>query len=86
MIYFQVLSQIEDNLIYPRVVGSSVGLPGIWVLLSIFIFSNLFGVFGTIIAVPSSACIYTLVKEVVNKVLKRRKLVITLDTIEQKND
>lgn len=84
MIYFQVLSQLEDNFIYPRVVGSSVGLPGIWVLLSIFVFGDLFGVFGMVIAVPSAACLYTLASEIVNKVLSKRKLVITEATIEQK--
>ena len=40
MIYFQILSQLEDNLIYPKVVGQSVGLPGIWVLLSILAFGD----------------------------------------------
>lgn len=83
MVYFQVLSQIEDNFIYPRVVGGSVGLPGIWVLLSIFIFGDLFGIFGTVIAVPLSACLYSLTSELVNLVLKKRKLKITETTIEQ---
>ena len=77
MVYFQILSQIEDNFIYPRVVGGTVGLPGIWVLLSIFIFGDLFGIFGTIIAVPSAACIYSLISELVNLVLRKRKLKIT---------
>ena len=71
MVYFQILSQIEDNFIYPRVVGGTVGLPGIWVLLSIFIFGDLFGIFGTIIAVPSAACIYSLISELVNLVLRK---------------
>lgn len=83
MVYFQVLSQIEDNFIYPRVVGGSVGLPGIWVLLSIFIFGDLFGIFGTVIAVPLAACLYSLTSELVNLVLKKRKLKITETTIEQ---
>lgn len=83
IVYFQVLSQIEDNFIYPRVVGSSVGLPGIWVLLSIFVFGDLFGIFGMVIAVPSAACLYALASELVNKVLKKRKLVITENSIDQ---
>lgn len=83
MVYFQILSQIEDNFIYPRVVGGTVGLPGIWVLLSIFIFGDLFGIFGTIIAVPSAACIYSLISELVNLVLRKRKLKITETTIKQ---
>ena len=84
MVYFQILSQLEDNFIYPRVVGNSVGLPGIWVLLSIFVFGDLFGVFGMVIAVPSAACLYSLASEVINMILKKRKLVITENTIEQK--
>lgn len=84
MVYFQVLSQIEDNFIYPRVVGNSVGLPGIWVLLSIFVFGDLFGVFGMIIAVPSAACLYSLSSELVNMILKKRKLEISETTIVQK--
>lgn len=84
MVYFQVLSQLEDNFIYPRVVGNSVGLPGIWVLLSIFVFGDLFGVFGMVIAVPSAACLYSLASEIVNRILEKRKLVITENTITQK--
>lgn len=84
MVYFQVLSQLEDNFIYPRVVGNSVGLPGIWVLLSIFVFGDLFGVFGMIIAVPSAACLYSLSSEVVNMILKKRKLEISETTIVKK--
>lgn len=83
MIYFQILSQIEDNFIYPRVVGSSVGLPGIWVILSIFVFGDLFGIFGMIVAVPSGACLYCLVGELVSKALKKRKLEITDKHIKQ---
>lgn len=83
MIYFQILSQLEDNLIYPKVVGQSVGLPGIWVLLSILAFGDLFGIFGIVVAVPSSACLYTLLSELINKILIRRKLLVTKNRIEK---
>ena len=83
MIYFQILSQLEDNFIYPRVVGNSVGLPGIWVILSIFVFGDFFGVFGMVIAVPCAACLYSLASELVNMILKKRKLKITETDIEQ---
>lgn len=83
MIYFQILSQLEDNFIYPKVVGNSVGLPGIWVILSIFVFGDFFGIFGMVIAVPSAACLYSLASELVNKVLKKRKLKITETDIKQ---
>ena len=83
IVYFQVLSQIEDNLIYPRVVGSSVGLPGIWVLLSIFAFGDLFGIFGMVIAVPTTACLYALTKDLVNKRLKKKQLKVTDTSFEK---
>lgn len=74
IIFFQVLSQIEDNLIYPRVVGNSVGLPGLWVMLSIFILGDLFGIVGMITAVPLTAFMYTLFSNWIHKVLKKRKI------------
>lgn len=83
MVYFQLLSQLEDNLIYPRVVGQSVGLPGIWVLLAILAFGDLFGLFGIVIAVPTSACLYTLVTELTNRMLTYRHIKITETTIEK---
>lgn len=83
MVYFQFLSQLEDNFIYPRVVGNSVGLPGIWVLLSILVFGDLFGVFGMIIAVPSAACLYALIGSLVNKALAKRRLEVNEITIKK---
>ncbi|MBR3840491.1 MAG: AI-2E family transporter [Erysipelotrichales bacterium] len=67
IILFQVIQQFENNVIYPRVVGSSVGLPGIFVLMSIIVFGDLFGAVGMIIAVPSMAVIYSLASEFVNE-------------------
>lgn len=83
MIYFQILSQLEDNLIYPKVVGQSVGLPGIWVLLSILAFGDLFGIAGIVVAVPTSACLYALFSELVNRILKKRHLKISKNGIEK---
>lgn len=61
LILFLVLQQIEGNLIYPKVVGKSVGLPGIWVLLAITVGGNLLGLVGMILSVPIMSIIYTLV-------------------------
>ena len=66
VVFFQVLQEIENNLIYPRVVGSSVGLPGLWTLLSIFVFGGMFGVFGMLMAVPFCALVYSLFSEFIN--------------------
>ena len=59
IVFYQVISYFEDNVIYPRVVGNSVGLPGLWVLLSIFVFGDLWGVFGMVMAVPTTCLLYT---------------------------
>ena len=63
LIYLVVLQQLEGNLIYPRVVGSSIGLPGIWVLAAIMIGSGLGGVVGMLIGVPVAASAYKLIRE-----------------------
>ncbi len=63
IIFIIVLQQIEENLIYPRVVGSSVNLPGIWVLAAITIGGGVMGVLGILIAVPIAAAVYKLLKD-----------------------
>lgn len=86
IIFYQLMSQFEDNVIYPRVVGNSVGLPGLWVLLSIFVFGDLFGVLGMVIAVPTTACIYAFFSEFIHYRLKKKKLTVTEDAIYEKED
>lgn len=76
IIIFQVVSNLESNIIYPKIVGNSIGLPGIWVLLSIFILGDLFGIMGMLLAVPVTALLYTLFKEYVDKRLDKKKIVI----------
>jgi len=66
IIFLLILQQIEGNVIYPRVVGSSVGLPGIWVLISVIIGGGLFGIIGIFFGVPVTAVIYKILKEQVN--------------------
>lgn len=83
IIFYQVVSYFEDNVIYPRVVGKSVGLPGLWVLLSILIFGNVFGVIGMVVAVPTTACIYMFFSEVVHKRLQKQQLIVTDNDIWQ---
>ena len=66
IIFIVILQQIEGNLIYPKVVGFSIGLPGIWVLAAITIGGGVFGIYGMIVAVPLAAAIYKLLKEHLN--------------------
>lgn len=63
LIFILILQQVEGNLIYPRVVGQSIGLPGIWVLTAITIGGGVLGVGGMLLSVPIFAAIYRLLKE-----------------------
>lgn len=67
LIYLLVLQQIEGNFIYPKVVGSSIGLPGIWVLAAIMVGSGLGGVVGMLLGVPVAATLYKLIKHLTAK-------------------
>lgn len=74
IILFLILQQIEGNLIYPHVVGSSVGLPSIWVLAAVSIGGSLMGVVGMLIFIPIVSVVYALFREVVYLKLKQRKI------------
>ena len=72
VIMFLILQQIEGNLIYPKVVGSSVGLPSIWVLAAVTVGGSLMGVVGMLIFIPIVSVIYTLFRASVYKRLRKR--------------
>lgn len=80
IVFIIVLQQVEGNIIYPRVVGSSIGLPGIWVLVAVTIGGSTFGITGMILGIPLSSVAYSLFRSDVIKRLRRRE--ITLDDIE----
>lgn len=67
VIVFLIIQQLEGNLIYPKVVGESVGLPAIWVLFVVTIGGKLMGVFGMLIMIPASSVVYALFREFVVK-------------------
>ena len=71
---FLVLQQIEGNLIYPKVVGASVGLPSIWVLAAVTIGGNVMGIVGMLIFIPIVSVVYALFREVVYLKLKQKKM------------
>ena len=71
LIFIVVLQQLEGNLIYPRVVGSSLGLPAIWVLTAVTLGGGLMGIPGMLLCVPLAAALYRLVKEDVNRPQKK---------------
>ena len=67
LIFVVVLQQLEGNLIYPKVVGSSIGLPGIWVLAAVTIGGGIMGIPGMLLGVPTAAAVYQLLKNDLNK-------------------
>ena len=71
---FLVLQQIEGNLIYPKVVGTSIGLPGMWVLVAVTIGGDLMGIAGMLIMIPISSVLYTLLREFTSKRIEERQI------------
>ena len=74
ILVFLILQQIEGNLIYPHVVGSSVGLPSIWVLAAVTIGGNLLGIVGMLVFIPLVSVLYTLFREYVYLRLKKQHI------------
>ena len=84
IILFLVLQQIEGNLIYPHVVGESVGLPSIWVLAAVTIGGNLMGIVGMLVFIPLLSVVYTIFRKVVYQRLKKRHIKqVTATDIEE---
>lgn len=74
IVLFFTLQQIEGNIIYPRVVGNSVGLPSIWVLVAVTIGGSTMGVLGMLVNIPLFSVLYSLIRESVLKRLEERKI------------
>ena len=74
VVVFLVLQQIEGNLIYPRVVGTSIGLPGMWVLVALSVGGELMGVGGMLVMIPLTSVAYTLLREFTQKQVEARKI------------
>ncbi len=67
IIFIFILKEIDSNIIYPKFVGDAVGLPSIWVIVSVMIGGSMFGLLGMLLAVPIGSIIYTLIKEDIKK-------------------
>ncbi len=76
IIFILILQQLEGNLIYPKVVGKSVGLPSMWVLTAVTLGGGMLGVFGMLVAVPIFSVIYTLFAKYIDKRVKKKKVVV----------
>ena len=73
VIFIVVLQQIEGNVIYPKVVGNSVGLPAMWVLAAVTVGAGLGGIVGMLFAVPTASVAYTLLREATEKRLEKKR-------------
>lgn len=80
---FLILQQLEGQLIYPKVVGSSVGLPAIWILVSVFVGGKLFGIVGMLFFIPLTSVVYSLLRLNVNHRLAKRGLEVNADSVRE---
>ena len=74
VIFILILQQFDGNFLGPKILGSSTGLTGFWVIFSITFFGGLFGILGMIVGVPIFAVIYAAVKSVINNLLEKKEL------------
>lgn len=72
LVFIVILQQLEGNIIYPKVVGSSIGLPGLWVLAAVTIGGGLSGILGMLLSVPVAATVYKLVRKDVNERVEKK--------------
>ncbi|MCR5093961.1 MAG: AI-2E family transporter [Lachnospiraceae bacterium] len=73
-LFLFVLQQIDGNIIGPKILGDSTGLPGFWVIVSVLLFGYFFGVYGWVLGVPLFAVLYAFIRRVVNRRLEKRDL------------
>ncbi|MDD7652345.1 MAG: AI-2E family transporter [Candidatus Faecousia sp.] len=81
IVTFLILQQLENQLIYPKVVGSSVGLSALWILVSVFVGGKLFGVVGMLFFIPLTSVCYSLIRLNVNSRLTKRGLTVDASTV-----
>ena len=86
IIFLIVLQQCEEAFIYPKVVGKSIGLPGMWVLAGITVGGGLFGIVGMLIGVPAVATLYKILQKSVDARIKEKKIVKALETNKELGD
>ena len=73
-VFIVILQQFDGNILGPKILGDSTGLPGFWVLVSLLVFGGLFGFVGMVIAVPVTALVYSFARDSVTEKLRKKKL------------
>jgi len=76
IVFIVILQQLENNLIYPKVVGKSIGLDGLWVLFALVVGGSLFGLAGMLAGVPTFAVFYVIIRRVTKRRLEEKNIVI----------
>lgn len=76
LVFLIILQQLENNIIYPRVVGNSIGLDGLWVLFALIVGGSLFGLTGMLLGIPAFAVIYTIIRRITYRKLKEKDIVV----------
>lgn len=84
IIFILILQQLEGNIIYPRVVGSSIGLPGLWVLAAVTVGGGCFGILGMLIGVPLASALYRVIREDVDKKTAEKEKALKKNAKQQK--
>ncbi|MBQ8967516.1 AI-2E family transporter [Ruminococcus sp.] len=79
IVFIIVLQQFDGNILGPKILGDSTGLPGFWVLISLLLFGGVFGFVGMVLAVPTSALIYSFIRSSVEDKLRRKKLPVATE-------
>ncbi len=86
LVFILILQQIDGNIINPRIVGSSTGLPALWVVFAIMLFSGMFGIIGMFIGVPLFAVIYMLLKRLIIYLLRKKSMPIATKDYDSKEN
>ena len=77
LIFIIILQQVDGNIIGPKILGGSMGLPTLWIMFAIIVGGSLFGVFGMVIGVPLFSVIYTLIRRQISQKLKEKDIHIS---------
>ena len=83
LVFIVVLQQLEGNVIYPKVVGSSLGLPGIWVLAAVTVGGGVMGIGGMLLSVPLVAALYRLIRNDVHQGLAQEETCAEVETVSE---
>jgi len=76
VLFLVILQQIESNLIYPKVVGSNMGISGFWIIVAVVIGNSLFGILGILLGIPLFSSLYIIVKDIVARRLSEKNIIV----------